>query len=131
MPRQQRSIQTSREGRLSLAIAPHPNNPKQSVRVLAAAYNVPKSTLQTRLHGVQPRSEILSTRRKLSPIGEQSLVQWILNLDRRGFPPHIIDVRRMADTLLCAWPRSTSATCWQELDVALYPEPARASDKVV
>ncbi|KAF7573312.1 hypothetical protein PtrM4_082170 [Pyrenophora tritici-repentis] len=102
MPRRQRSIQTSREGRLSLAIASYRNNPKQSVRALAAAYDVPKSTLQTRLHGVQPRSEILSTRRKLSPIEEQSLVQWILDLDRRGFPPHIIDVRRMADTLLAA-----------------------------
>ncbi|RAR00893.1 plasma membrane calcium-transporting atpase 2 [Stemphylium lycopersici] len=102
MPRQQRSIQTSREGRLSLAIASYRNNPKQSVRALAAAYDVPKSTLQTRLHGVQPRSEILSTRRKLSPIEEQSLVQWILDLDRRGFPPHVIDVRRMADTLLAA-----------------------------
>ncbi|KAH8632595.1 hypothetical protein IG631_11229 [Alternaria alternata] len=102
MPRQQRSIQTSREGRLSLAIASYRNYPKQSVRALAAAYDVPKSTLQTRLHGVQPRSEILSTRRKLSPIEEQSLVQWILDLDRRGFPPHVIDVRRMADTLLAA-----------------------------
>ncbi|KAL6161704.1 hypothetical protein ACJQWK_08924 [Exserohilum turcicum] len=32
----------------------------------------------------------------------KSLVQWILDLDRRGFPPHIIDVRRMADALLAA-----------------------------
>ena len=102
MPRRQCSIQTSREGRLTLTIASYRNNPKQSVRALAAAYDVPKSTLQTRLHGVQPRSEILSTRRKLSPIEEQSLVQWILDLDRRGFPPHVIDVRRMADTLLAA-----------------------------
>ena len=29
-------------------------------------------------------------------------MQWILDLDRRGFPPHIIDVRRMADALLAA-----------------------------
>ena len=102
MPRQQRSIRTSCEGRLSLAIASYRNNPKQSVRALAAAYDVPKSTLQTRLQGVQPRSEIPSTRRKLLPIEEQSLVQWILDLDRRGFPPYIIDVRRMADALLAA-----------------------------
>ncbi|KAF5848478.1 hypothetical protein GGP41_005879 [Bipolaris sorokiniana] len=47
MPRQQRSIRTSCEGRLSLAIASYRNNPKQSVRALAAAYDVPKSTLQT------------------------------------------------------------------------------------
>ncbi|RAQ98726.1 plasma membrane calcium-transporting atpase 2 [Stemphylium lycopersici] len=69
---------------------------------LAKAYDVPKSTLQTRLRGIQPRSETLSANRKLLPIEEQSLVQWILDLDRRGFPPHIIDVRRMADALLAA-----------------------------
>jgi len=102
MPRQQRSIQTSCEGRISLAIASYRNNPKQSVRALAAAYDVPKSTLQRRLHGTQARSEIVSVNRKLSPIEEQSLVQWILELDRRGFPPYIIDVRRMADALLSA-----------------------------
>ena len=102
MPRQQRPIQTSREGRISLAMASYYNNPKQSIYSLAKAYDVPKSTLQTRLRGMQPRSEVPSIRRKLSPVEEQSLVQWILELDRRGFPPHIINVRRMADALLTA-----------------------------
>ena len=75
MPRQQRSIQTAREGRISLAIASYYNNSKQSIHALAKAYNVPKSTLYTRLHGTQPRSETVSINRKLSPIKEQSLVQ--------------------------------------------------------
>ena len=102
MPRQQRSKQTSREGRISLAIASYRNNPKQSICALAKAYDVPQSTLYTRVHGTQSRLELRSVNRKLSPIEEQSLVQWILDLDRRGFPPHIIDVRRMADSLLTA-----------------------------
>ena len=102
MPRQQRSIQTSREGRISLAIASYRNNPKQSIRALAKASDIPQSTLHTRIYGVQPRSETASVNRKLSATEEQSLVQWILDLDRRGFPPHIIDVRRMADALLAA-----------------------------
>ena len=59
-------------------------------------------TLRARVKGTQPRLEIVSVNRKLLPIEEQSLVQWILELDRRGFPPHIIDVRRMADVLLAA-----------------------------
>ena len=92
MPRQQRPIQTSREGRISLAIAAYRNNPKQSVRALAKAYDVPQSTLYTRIHGTPPRSEQRSINRKLSPTEEQSLVQWVLDLDRRGFPPYIIDV---------------------------------------
>ena len=126
MPRQQRSIQTSREGRLSLAIASYHNNPKSSIYSLAKAYDVPKSTLQTRLRGVQPRSEIASTRRKLSLIEEQSLVQWILELDRRGFPPHIIDVRRMADTLLAARgqnpPPPPIGKCWVPRFIQSQPE---------
>ena len=102
MPRQQRPIQTSREGRISLAIAAYRNNLKQLVRALAKAYDVPQSTLYTRIHGTPPRSEQRSINRKLSPTEEQSLVQWVLDLDRRGFPPYIIDVRRMADVLLAA-----------------------------
>ncbi|CAE7033579.1 hypothetical protein PTNB85_03843 [Pyrenophora teres f. teres] len=102
MPRQPQPLQTSREGRISLAIAAYNHNSQQSVRALAAAYDVPKSTLQTRLYGTQPRSETVSVNRKLSATEEQSLVDWILDLARRGFPPQVIDVRRMADTLLAA-----------------------------
>ena len=100
MTRQQRLLQPSREGRISLAIVSYQNNPCQAVRALAAAYDVPESTLRTRLRGTQPRSETVSVNRKLSAVEEQSLVQWILDLDRRGFPPQVIDVRRMADALL-------------------------------
>ncbi|EMD61270.1 hypothetical protein COCSADRAFT_84143 [Bipolaris sorokiniana ND90Pr] len=39
MPRQQRSIQTSREGRISLAMASYYNNLKQSIYSLAKAYD--------------------------------------------------------------------------------------------
>ena len=87
MTRQQRLLQPSREGRISLAIVSYQNDPCQAVRALAAAYDVPESTLRTRLRGTQPRSETVSVNRKLSAVEEQSLVQWILDLDRRGFPP--------------------------------------------
>jgi hypothetical protein len=102
MTQQPRPKVTSREGRLSLAMVSYQNKPCQSIRALARAYNVPESTLRTRLRGVHPRSEIVSVNRKLSTTEEQSLVQWILDLNRRGFPPYIIDVRRMADALLAA-----------------------------
>lgn len=67
MPRQQRSMQTSREGRLYLAISSYRTNQKQSLRALAAAYDVPESTLRTRLRRTQPRSETVSVNRKPSP----------------------------------------------------------------
>ncbi|KNG46897.1 plasma membrane calcium-transporting atpase 2 [Stemphylium lycopersici] len=74
----------------------------QSIRALARAYDAPESTIRTRLQAVHQRSEIASVNRKLSSTEEQSLVQWILELDRRGFPHQVIDVRRMADALLAA-----------------------------
>ncbi|USP79999.1 uncharacterized protein yc1106_07273 [Curvularia clavata] len=73
-----------------------------SLRALAMAFNIPRSTLQTRVSGTQPRSEVRPANCKLSSIEEHSLVQWILDLDWCGFPPHIIDVRRIVDALLAA-----------------------------
>ncbi|XPS77149.1 hypothetical protein M3J07_009186 [Ascochyta lentis] len=117
MPRQQRSIQTSLKGRISLAITAFCNNPKQLVRALAKVYNVLQSTLYTCVHGTPPRLEQKSINCKLLPTEEQSLVQWILGLDRRGFPTND---RRSTRS---AWPRSTSTTCRKEMGIALYPEP--------
>jgi hypothetical protein len=73
-----------------------------SLRALASTYSMPESTLRTRLQGVQPKHETRSPNRKLYPIEEQSLVDWILDLNQRGFPPHIINIRGMADHLLVA-----------------------------
>jgi hypothetical protein len=73
-PRKQPQL-PSKEGRLSLALASFQNNPSQSKRALAAAFNVPESTLRTRLQGVRPKRETTSVHLKLSPVEEQSLVQ--------------------------------------------------------
>ena len=104
------------QGRIDLAIASFQSNPSQSHRRLAKLYNVPRSTLEARLQGVPARSATTPVNRKLSSVEEESLVQWILDLDRRGFPPHIIDVRRMADALLAARgqnpPPPPVGKCW-------------------
>ncbi|CAI6331800.1 unnamed protein product [Periconia digitata] len=102
MASQPHAQKLAKEGRLGLAIASFQSNPLLSVRKLAAAYNVPESTLRTRLRGIQPKHATRSPNQKLSPTEEQALVDWILELDRRGFPPQIIDVRRMGDNLLAA-----------------------------
>jgi hypothetical protein len=116
MEPRQRSQLLSKEGRLSLAIASFQNNRFQTKRALAAAFDVPESTLRTRLQGVQPKHETTSVNLRLSSVEEQSLIDWILSLDRRGFPPHIIDVRRMADTLLASRgqnpPPPPVGKCW-------------------
>jgi hypothetical protein len=68
--------------------------------LLPAAYDVPETTLCRRLRGVLPKRETTFVNLKMSPLEEQSLVEWILDLDQQGFPPQIISVRQMADALL-------------------------------
>jgi hypothetical protein len=100
MPRQQRPLQFCHEGRLSLAIDTIQKNRLSTATRAATLYTIPRTTLLRRLQSALPKATANAQKRRLSPIEEQSLVQWILDLDRRGFPPQVIDVRRMADALL-------------------------------
>jgi hypothetical protein len=97
------SIQTSqKEGRTLLAAQALQSRRVKSQRKAAQLYEVPRTTIQRRLQGTRPKNETKPVNLKMRPVEEQSLVQWILALDQRGFPPQIIDVRRMADVLLAA-----------------------------
>jgi membrane-bound lytic murein transglycosylase B len=91
-----------KEGRLLFAKQAVQNNRISSIRKAATSYDIPRTTLQRRLDGTASQSASNSQKRKLQPSEEKALVEWILSLDRRGFPPQIIDVRRMADCLLAA-----------------------------
>jgi predicted HTH domain antitoxin len=102
MAQQQRAQLPQKEGRLSLSIQAIQKNQILSVRRAAKLYDISRTSLQRRVKGVVPKAQSNARKRKLQLTEEQSLVDWILALDRRGFPPHIIDVRRMADTLLAA-----------------------------
>jgi hypothetical protein len=89
-------------GRLDLSIHAIQNSQISSTRKATRLYDIPRTTLRRRLQHVPTLQKFNTQKRKLSPTEEQSLVDWILDLDRRGFPPQIIDVRRMADNLLAA-----------------------------
>ena len=102
MPPTQHAQQAQKEGRLSLSIQAIQNKQVKSRRQAARLYSVPETTIRDRTRGAHPQAIANAQKRKLSPTEEQSLVEWILDLDRRGFPPQIIDVRRMADNLLTA-----------------------------
>lgn len=97
MAPQQRAQRHQKEGRISLAVNAYRKNQISSIRKAATTYNIPESTLRTR-----PQHEIRSQKRTLRLLEEEALVKWILDLDRRGFPPHIIHVREMATVLLAA-----------------------------
>jgi hypothetical protein len=100
MLQQRRPLSPQRQDRLCLTSYSFQNNQVRSQRRAAKLFNIPRSTLYDRLRGSQPQAIANAQKRKLSPIEDQSLVYWILDLDRRGFPPQVIDVRRTADALL-------------------------------
>jgi hypothetical protein len=102
MPQQHNVQQAQKEARLALSKQAIQTRRISSCKKAAAVYDVPRSTLRDRIKGALPQAARSAQRRKLYQLEEQALVQWILELDQRGFPPQIIDVRRMADHLLAA-----------------------------
>jgi hypothetical protein len=92
-------MDVNKEGRLALASHARKNNQISSTREAARTYRVAKSTLQGRQNGRQSRQEAAAKRRLLLPHEEQELVTWIGSMQRRGFPPFLINVREMAYAL--------------------------------
>jgi hypothetical protein len=72
----------------------------RSIREAARVYNVPESTLRNRLRGRVAQRGSRNVNRKLRDSEETALIQWIESMEKRGFAPHIIDVKRMAEALL-------------------------------
>ncbi|EKV11594.1 hypothetical protein PDIG_49500 [Penicillium digitatum PHI26] len=88
------------EGRILLAIQAFKNQEISSIREVARRFNVPRSTLSTRLNGIQHRAISRANSHKLTGSEEESLQKWILPMDSRGSAPQPSMVREMADHLL-------------------------------
>jgi hypothetical protein len=99
-PRYQQSI--SLEARILLALQALNQGQFLSSRAAAAAYNVSKSTLNTRRAGVASRRDIAPNSMKLTKLEEEVIVKAILDLDLRGYPPTYLRVRGQANLLLTA-----------------------------
>jgi hypothetical protein len=88
------------EGRILLAISDLKNKRIPNIGQAAKIYNVPRTTLRDRLKGTQQRSQIRANSHKLTEYEEESLIKWILDLDKRGLPPRPSLVQDMANYLL-------------------------------
>ena len=55
----------------------------------AKIYSVDHRKLGSRLHGMRPRRDILANLRKVTDLEESVLVQYILDLAAKGFPPRL------------------------------------------
>ncbi|EED24197.1 conserved hypothetical protein [Talaromyces stipitatus ATCC 10500] len=63
-------------------------------------YDIPRTTLRDRLKGIEYKAEKRANNHKLTQFEEESLVKWVLDLDRRGLPPRHSLVREIANYLL-------------------------------
>ena len=100
MPLPTQAQSSNQEDRILLAINAIKQGQFQSVRVAAASYDIPRTTLRRRIHGMTPRRDSTPKSQILTSYEESALVQYILDLDSRGFPPRPQDVQEMADLLL-------------------------------
>jgi hypothetical protein len=90
----------SKEGRMALAINSYNLGYFTSIRSAANTYDVPESTLRTRLKGRPSRQEYRSVNHNLTDTEELVLVNWILSMDERGLPVRTALIRDMANLLL-------------------------------
>ena len=77
----------NQEGRILLAIQSLKQGQTQSVRAAATSYDISKLTLRSRINRIPSRRDSLPNSRKLTPIEELAIVQYILDLDSHRFPP--------------------------------------------
>ena len=93
-------VSPSKEARLILALKALQNNKNLSLRDVAKIYNVSRTTLTQRRNGRTARRDLPANSRQLTDSEEKAIVQYILELDTRAFPPRLCSVEDMANQLL-------------------------------
>ncbi|OBS16256.1 hypothetical protein FPOA_27617 [Fusarium poae] len=114
--------QSSDEARILLALRALQNNPKLSLRRTADIYKVNYWKLRRRHNGIQSRCDWIPKSRKLSHLEEQVIVQFILDLDSRGFPSRLRFVEEMANSLLADRDASPVGKRWAHNFIKRQPE---------
>jgi hypothetical protein len=90
----------SQERRLGLAVNAIRSDSRFSIRKAATFYNVSLTTVRRRMAGKTSKADTRNGRTNLTSTEEEAIVEYILNLDARGFSPRRCDVQDMANLLL-------------------------------
>ncbi|RKK08425.1 hypothetical protein BFJ68_g18388 [Fusarium oxysporum] len=114
--------QPSNEARILLALQALQNNPKLSLRRAAKIYEVGFGTLRNRQNGIQSRDAWVPKSRRLTDLEEQIIVQFLLDLDSRGFPARLRFVEEIANSLLADRDASPVGKRWAHNFVKRQPE---------
>jgi hypothetical protein len=115
------SIQT-KEARIILAIEAIRISKRMSRRRAAKLYKVPETTLRDRINGVVEKANVRPPMQKLTTTEEDAIVQYILDLDSRGFPPRLDGVEDMANLLLATRQARPVGKLWAHRFVQRRPE---------
>jgi hypothetical protein len=90
----------SKESRVILAIEAIKKDQDLSIRAAATIYKCSRVTLARRLKGTQSRQDSMPKSRNLTSLEEETVTQYILDLDARLHPPRLVGVEEMANRLL-------------------------------
>ena len=90
----------SDEARVILALEAIQNDPRLSIRAVAKSFEVNRMTLTRRRTSRATRRDTSPKSRKLTKLEEEAIIQYILELGTRSFPPRLRDVEDMANQLL-------------------------------
>ncbi|KAK2684214.1 hypothetical protein QWA68_017026, partial [Fusarium oxysporum] len=105
-----------------LAMDAKRKNPNLSIRHLAKQFSVPRTTLQDRMAGKPSKTDTHSSQSNLTIAEEDAIVQYISQLDSRGFSPQKADVEDMANLLLLKRDARRVGKCWTDRFIARRPE---------
>jgi uncharacterized protein YbdZ (MbtH family) len=105
----------SNESRVILALEALEKNDTLSLRAAAKIYNVSLTTLKA-------RRDIPANSRKLTDLEEETIVQYIIELSTRAFPPRLCHVEDMANQLLRARDAPPVGIRWAHNFVKRQPE---------
>ena len=114
--------QKNDERNIILALQAIENDPKLSARAAAKIYSADPRKVQRRIKGMQPRRDIPANSRKLTDLEEDAIVERILDLSTKGFPPRLSVVRDMANRLLATRGVTRVAERWPNNFVRRRPE---------
>lgn len=92
--------QKNDEGQIILAPRAMQNDPKLSARAVGKIYFIDHEKSSRRRCGIRPRRDILANSRKLTNLEEKVLIQHIIDLSTKGFPPRVSVVEDIANRLL-------------------------------
>ena len=96
-PKNSKSVET--EVRIQKAIQAMKKDSKYKLHKAARDFNIPRSTLQHRVNGKEPRNKAHEDSMNLTHHEESELVHWITTLTTRGYAPRYRTVRELAEII--------------------------------